>query len=85
MLQIKVGNTEHYTYICTVMRIILDNSDKSFEERVDTQREARMQALHKQINKHKVDIDRSVFRKTKKEKEELKKRRVNYKNRQYEQ
>ena len=63
------------------MRIILDNSDKSFEERVDTQREARMQALHNQINKHKVEIDRSVFRKTKKEKEELKKRRVRYKNR----
>ena len=40
-----------------------------------------MQALHKQINKHKVDIDRSVFRKTKKEKEELKKRRISYKNR----
>ena len=81
MLQIKVGNTEHYTYICTVMRIILDNSGKSFEERVDTQREARREALHKQINKHKVDIDRSVFRKTKKEKEELKKRRISYKNR----
>ena len=81
MLQIKVGYTEHYTYICTVMRIILDNSIKSFEERVDTQREARRQALHKQINKHKVEINRNVFRKTKEEKEELKKRRVNFKNR----
>lgn len=81
MLQIKVGNTEHYTYICTVMRIILDNSANSFEERIDTQREARRQALHKQINKYKVEINRSVFRKTKEEKEELKKRRISYKNR----
>ena len=81
MLQIKVGNTEHYTYICTVMRIILDNSANSFEERIDTQREARRQALHKQINKHRVEINRSVFRKTKEEKEELNKRRISFKNR----
>lgn len=67
------------------MRIILDNSANSFEERIDTQRESLRQALHKQINKYKVDIDRSVFRKTKEEKEELKKRRINYKNRYYEQ
>lgn len=67
------------------MKIILDNSANSFEERIDTQRESLRQALRKQINKYKVDIDRSVFRKTKEEKEELKKRRINYKNRYYEQ
>lgn len=63
------------------MKVILDNSVKSFEERIDTAREAKRQSLHAQINRHKVEINRDVFRKTKEEKEELKKRKLRYKNR----
>lgn len=42
--------------------------------------EKRREELRKSINRHKVDIDRSVFSKSKKEKDILKKEKLKFKN-----
>lgn len=64
------------------MKVIIDNGGFVPEAGVNSQYEQRNEQLKKYINSFPLVIDRTVFKKTKKEKELVNKVKLQFKNRQ---
>lgn len=64
------------------MKVVIDTDGTVAQGVRDHQREQRNEALKKQINSYPLVIDRSVFKKTKKEKQKVNRLRLEFKNKQ---
>lgn len=65
-----------------MVKVIIDKSEEVFKEDVkQTPYEKRNENLKEYINRHKICIDKTVFKKTKEEKELLSKLKNKFKNR----